>query len=99
MSYAKCPWTGTLEIMPDNNIHGHCPHCNANLDGDLIINTAVEFFGYNKEQALRYAASYSGWNEHGEDNRWCRAIGMYSQEKDRTMEYMCPDCQQTWDRK
>ena len=30
-----------------NNIHGHCPHCDANLDGDLIINTAIEFFGYN----------------------------------------------------
>lgn len=81
-----------------SNIHGTCPHCNANLDGDLVISYPLSQ-GKSMEEALRYAASYSGWNEHGENNRWCRAIGIYSIEKDRTMEYMCPDCQQTWDRK
>jgi len=98
MSYAKCPWTGTLEIMPDNNIHGHCPHCNANLDCDLIINYPLSQGG-SMEEALRYAASYSGWNEHGEKNRWSRAIAVYDINKDRIVEYRCPDCSKTWERK
>jgi hypothetical protein len=81
----------------ENNIHGHCPHCNANLDDDLIINYPLSQ-GKSMEEALRYAASYSGWNEHGENNRWDRKIAIYSREKDRTVKYMCPDCNEEWDR-
>lgn len=80
------------------NIHGFCPHCNANLDGDLIMDAAIELFGYDKDEALAYAASYSGWNEHGEANRWGRAIVVYNIDKDRTEYYRCPDCQGTWER-
>lgn len=97
MSYVKCPWTGTLEIMPNNNIHGYCPYCYANLDGDLIINYPLSQ-GKSTEEAFRYAASYSGWNKHGEKNKWDRRIAIYSTDKDRVVEYKCPDCNQRWDR-
>lgn len=80
------------------NIHGHCPHCNANLDGDLIMNTAIEFFGYDKDEALAYASSYSGWDEYGPANRWSRKIGIYDRDRDGVRYYMCPDCQRTWER-
>jgi hypothetical protein len=45
------------------NINGHCPHCNANLDGDLIINYPLSQ-GKTMEEALNYASFYAGWNEH-----------------------------------
>ena len=80
------------------NIHGHCPHCNANLDGDLIIDYPLSQ-GESREEALNYAAMYAGWDEHGETNRWGRAIGLYCREKDCTIGYRCPDCNWVWERK
>ena len=79
------------------NIHGHCSHCNANLDGDLVIDYPLSQ-GKSREEALAYAASYEGWSEHGEDNRWGRAIGLYSQLGDCTIGYRCPDCNGVWGR-
>ena len=81
-----------------NNINGYCPHCNASLDGDLVINYPLSQ-GKSMDEALRYAAMYAGWNEHGEANRWGRAIAVYNIDKDRTEYYRCPDCQRTWERK
>lgn len=84
-------------MLKMTNIHGFCPHCNANLNGDLVIDYPLSQ-GKSREEALAYATSYSGWEEHGEANRWGRAIGLYSIEKDRTMAYRCPDCGQEWSR-
>lgn len=80
-----------------SNINGYCTHCNADLDGDLVINYPLSQ-GKSREEALEYAKLYAGWNEHGKANRWGRAIGLYSLEKDRTMAYRCPDCDGTWER-
>ena len=80
-----------------SNIKGYCPHCNADLDGDLVIDYPLSQ-GKTMEEALAYAAMYAGWNEHGKDNRWSRAIGLYDIRKDRTTMYKCPDCGKTWDR-
>lgn len=80
-----------------SNIHGTCPHCNANLDGDLVIDYPLSQ-GKSKEEALEYAKFYAGWDEHGEANRWGRVIAVYDIDKDRTMYYRCPDCQGTWGR-
>jgi hypothetical protein len=80
-----------------NNIHGHCPHCNANLDGDLVINYPISQ-GYTPDLVLEYASSYAGWSEHGEKNRWGRAIALYDMRADRTVAYRCPDCEKTWER-
>ena len=79
------------------NINGFCPYCNANLDGDLIINYPLSQ-GKSKEEALAYASSYEGWNEHGEDNRWGRIINLFCMEKDRTISYRCPDCSGVWEK-
>jgi len=81
-----------------SNINGTCPHCNASLDGDLVIDYPLSQ-GRSREEALAYAAMYAGWNEHGENNRWGRAISLYSLEKDCTIGYRCPDCNGTWERK
>ena len=80
-----------------NSIHGTCPHCNANLDGDLVIDYPLSQ-GKSKEEALAYTASYTGWEEHGEDNRWGRAVALYCMDRDRTIGYRCPDCNETWER-
>ena len=79
------------------NINGNCPHCNASLDGDLVINYPLSQ-GKSMEEALDYASHYAGWEEHGKDNRWGRAIALYSLERDRTTDYRCPDCEKTWER-
>ena len=80
------------------NIHGYCPHCNANLDGDLVIDYPLSQ-GESIKEALEYVKSYSGWDEHGEANRWGRAIGLYCRDRDRTIGYRCPDCNEVWERK
>ena len=79
------------------NINGYCPHCNADLDGDLVINYPLSQ-GKSMEEALRYAAFYAGWNEHKELNRWGRQIAIYDQGRDRTTSYRCPDCNHIWRR-
>lgn len=73
------------------NINGYCPHCNADLDGDLVINYPLSQ-GKTMEEAIEYASCYVGWGEHGKENRWYRAIGQYDMIKDRTTHYICPDC-------
>lgn len=80
------------------NIHGFCPHCNANLDGELIISYALES-NKSKEEALSYAKSYEGWDRYGELNRWGRVISLYDIKKDKTTAYRCLDCENTWERK
>ena len=79
--------------MSSNN----CPHCNANLDGELIIDTFLEQ-GKDYDTALRYATMYSGWEQYGLENRWSNRIGIYCMDKDRTTHYKCPYCQKDWER-
>lgn len=79
-----------------SNIHGYCPHCNVDLDGDLVIDYPLSQ-GKTREEALEYASSYCGWDEHGEKNRFSRAIGLYDINKDRTTAYRCPNCNKTWE--
>lgn len=80
-----------------SNIHGHCPHCNADLDGELIIDCFIKQ-GIEPEEAERIAASYAGWNQHGADNKFGRVLGIYCMEQDRVTEWKCPDCGKTWSR-
>lgn len=80
-----------------SNINGYCPHCNADLDGENIIEIFLSK-GYSEEEAEQLARHYSGWNIHGKDNRFSRLIGIYSVESDRVTEWKCPDCSGTWKR-
>ena len=80
-----------------SNINGYCPHCNADLDGDLVINYPLSQ-GKTMDEALEYAKFYSGWKEHKVLNRWGRAIAIYDLNNDRTSGYRCPDCSKEWSR-
>ncbi len=77
--------------MRETNIHGYCPHCKANFDGDLVINHPLSE-GKTQSEALEYASHYAGWEMHRASNRWDRKIGIYDYAKDRTVAYKCPDC-------
>lgn len=79
------------------NIHGYCPHCNADLDGDLVINYPLSQ-GKTREEALEYASHYAGWERHGELNRWGRDIAISDMRLDMCTELQCPDCHGRWPR-
>lgn len=78
-----------------SNINGYCPHCNADLDGDLVINYPLRL-GKSVDEALHYASTYRGWDEYGIKNRWNRSRGIYDANLDRTTENECPDCNKRW---
>ena len=71
-----------------------CPGCHTDLDGDLIYETFIGQ-GMTPEKALETAKMY-GANET--TGRWGREIGMSCMERDRVVEWMCPDCGHRWDR-
>ena len=70
------------------NINGYCPHCNADLDGELVIDYPLKQ-GKTKAEAIEYASFYQGWSEHGELNRWNRKMGFAENIKTT---WRCPDC-------
>jgi hypothetical protein len=47
--------------MNPHNINGYCPHCNANLDGDLIINYPLSQ-GKTMDEAIKYASNTQDTN-------------------------------------
>jgi rubrerythrin len=77
------------------NEHGHCPNCNADLDGGSIWETFFQLTG-SEEEADRKAEMYGANREKG---RWGRTIALYDRDKDRTVAWKCPDCEHTWERK
>lgn len=73
------------------NINGYCPHCGVDLDGESVYKTFL-ILGAPPLKALERASFYEGWREHGINNKWGRQISIFSREKDRAVEYICPDC-------
>lgn len=71
-----------------------CPHCKANLEGDLIYDTFMEEYN-DEDKALQTASMYGATKTAG---HWGRQIALYSLEEDRTYGYKCPDCGETWKR-
>lgn len=78
------------------NIHGYCPNCGVCLDGGLVLDSYL--LTSNPSAAVEYCGFHAGYGEYGLANRWGRQIGIYSLEKDMTLEYECPDCSYRWDR-
>jgi rubrerythrin len=76
------------------NEHGHCPNCNADLDGGSIWETFYQLTG-SEEEADRKAEMYGANREKG---RWGRTIALYDRDKDRTVAWKCPDCGHIWER-
>jgi len=75
--------------------HGYCPNCKVDLDGGSIWE---HFFNEYKDEkeADRIAEMYGATRTTGQ---WGREIGIYDQEKDRTVAFRCPDCGHEWGRK
>lgn len=74
--------------------HGTCPGCGADLNGGLIWQTFADR-GHTDAEADRIAALYGATRTHGQ---WGRQIAIYSQGRDRTAAYRCPDCEHEWPR-
>jgi hypothetical protein len=79
----------------NENQHGHCPDCNANLDGELVIAYPLNQ-GKTLEEAIEYASNYAGYTENGLNSRFGRQIGIYDINRDRTTKWKCPDCGHEW---
>lgn len=91
------------------NDHGSCPHCGADLNGGSIweyFYKALQETGYYhdaspipsdeaEKEADRIAANYGATRTEGQ---WGRQIGIYDMERDRTVEWECPDCHGRWNR-
>ena len=75
--------------------HGHCPNCNANLDGGSIWEHFFQKIG-SEPEADRMAEMYGATREKGQ---WGRAIGLYDRDQDQTVAWKCPDCEHVWERK
>lgn len=71
--------------------HGNCPACQADLNGGSIYQ---HFLAANEPaEALRIAKMYGATETEGQ---WGRATAIYSQQRDRTVAYRCPDCGHEW---
>lgn len=71
-----------------------CPKCKSNLEGGLIYEHFLQEYG-DENKALEIAALYGATKTEG---RWGREIGIYCLDRDRTVAYKCPDCDNVWDR-
>ena len=83
--------------MKKASIHGFCPHCNANLDGELVIALPLKK-GASVDAAIEYASNFMGWKEHGILNRFGRVTNIYDIGSDRTVAHRCPDCHLSWEK-
>lgn len=59
-----------------------CSHCGADLRGPRIEPRLREMYGGDVE--CRHGC--------GAESHYSRLIGIYDIERDRTVEWMCPDC-------
>ena len=75
--------------------HGHCPACNADMNGGSIWQTMLEQSGGDEAEADRKAAMYGATRTSG---RWGKAIALYDVRLDRTEHYLCPYCEHVWKR-
>jgi hypothetical protein len=72
-----------------------CPNCLVDLNGGLIWQTFMDQY-QDEAKADETAEMYGATRTKG---HWKRQIGIYSQERDRTVAWVCPDCKHEWERK
>jgi len=77
------------------NEHGYCPNCNADFDGELIFETFLNQYDGDRAKALETAEMYGATETKG---RWGNMIAIYDRDKDRTVSWMCHECNHQWDR-
>lgn len=73
----------------------NCPRCNVSLEGGSIWEHFFRVTG-SEESATDCASAYGATREN--NKQWKREIGIYSNHKDRTVAYRCPDCYHEWER-
>lgn len=76
------------------NEHGYCPNCGIDLDGELIFETLLKQYN-DREKALETAEMYGATETTG---RWGKQIGIYDINRDRTVRWLCPECNHEWER-
>jgi hypothetical protein len=62
------------------------------------VTAVVETCPFCEADLRGYQIPESDRHLYGGRDRFSRVIGIYSRERDRTVKWMCPDCQGQWDR-
>ena len=75
-----------------NKTANTCPNCSVDLNGGLIWQTFMDQY-QDEVKADEAAEMYGATRTEG---HWKRQIGLYSQERDRTVAWLCPDCKHEW---
>ena len=75
------------------NENGFCPHCNADFDGEDILQALLRQ-GKSPEDSLYIAQNFYGYKDG--HTKFSTKISMYSFEGDGVFHYMCPDCNRIW---
>lgn len=73
-----------------------CPNCQADLEGEDVYEYFLQ--QYRDEKKALEAAEMYGWTKENPKS-FSRIIGLYSDSLDRTIAFMCPDCQHKMERK
>ena len=81
--------------MKQQNEHGYCDNCGMDFDGGLIWDTIFNSCKSEEEADKRAMEFYKATRTHG---RWGKHIAVYDMEKDRTVSFMCPQCEHKWAR-
>jgi hypothetical protein len=76
------------------NENGFCPNCNADFDGENILQVLLRQ-GNSPQYSLYVAQNFYRYTNTR--TKFSRKISLYSFEKDKEIGYSCPDCNHTWD--
>lgn len=74
--------------------HGTCPNCGVDLNDGSIWEHFYKETG-SAERADEIAENYGATREHG---KFGRQTGLYDYKKDKTVLWLCPDCDHIWPR-
>ena len=69
-----------------------CPHCNYDLDGELIYETFIKK-GYSEERSIEIAEMYGATKTSG---KWQNEISVSEGYTGEFLYYMCPACKGRW---
>jgi hypothetical protein len=75
-----------------------CPECNSSWDAGSIFEALSKQDWWQKDMDLDGLKEYVKKGYGSEDARFSRQIGVSCIRKDRTIEWVCPDCDARWDR-
>lgn len=88
------------------NQHGYCPKCNADLDGEVMMDSWRRLYPEKtEEELLKWFSCYCPSDTPKEQlvmmsktRRWGRQIGLETPYYDGVSMFACPDCKHVWKR-